>query len=209
MLPFVFAEAARRQRDSNDICNYNGSHISHNSHSSHGAQNNASQHYTTSNTVSYNQASTMPLGDLEAGHGQSTYPQLTPLPSYTGTPLPSTPPPSYNGLPLGPLPCAPAPNTLHPYVNHQIPRRPGPRPPRLSPRRRRCRGPCCGPGDHNCCTFLSCFLIITIAMVLFPLIAIRFKFGKDGHKGEESRVHCRGVVIVAAPAAHVGHASCG
>jgi len=204
MLPFVFAEAARRQRDSNNVCNYNGSH------SSHGAQNNTSQHYTTSDTVSYNQTNTMPLGDLEAGHGQSTHALYTPLPSYTNTPLPSTPPPSYNGLPLVPLPCAPAPNTLHPYVNnHQIPRRPVPRP----ARRRRCRDPCCGPGDSKCCTFLSCFLMITIAMVLFPLIAIRFRFGKDrkdGHEGQESRVHCRGVVIVAATAAHVAaHGGCG
>lgn len=119
------------------------------------------------------------------------------------------PPPLYNSLPLGPLPCAPAPNTLRPCVNHQIPRRPVPHPPRRSPRRRRCRDSCCDPVDDNYCSFLLCFLAITVGVVLLPLIATEFKFRKDGHRGQESQVHCRSVVVVTAPAAPAAYGGCG
>ena len=209
MIPFVYVPitAAREQRSGDD------GHNSYSPNSSHGAQNNAfSQHYaTTNNTMPHNQARGMPLGDLEAGQGQVTYPHLTPPPSYTDTPLPSTPPPSYHGVPL---PCAPAPNALHPYVSRQIPRRPVPRPsPPKRSRRRRCSDLVqCGPQGDKCRAFLICFLACAVIMVVFPLIALHY--GKNGHKGQQSEIHCRGVVVVAAgaaaaAAAGAAHGGCG
>lgn len=204
MIPFVYVPitAAREQRSGD-----NG-HNSYSPNSSHGAQNNASSQHcpTTNNTMPHNQAGSMPLGDLEAGHGQVTYPHLTPPPSYAGTPLPSTPPPSYPGVPL---PCAPAPNALHPYVNRQIPRRPVPRP---SPPKRSRRSKCsdlvqCGPQGDKCCGFLICFLAIAVIMVVLPLIAVYL--GKNSQKGQQSEIHCRGVVFAGAAAAAAAHGGCG
>ncbi|GAB7334804.1 hypothetical protein MBLNU13_g06721t1 [Cladosporium sp. NU13] len=197
MIPFVYVPvtATRRQSSNNDSQSF------HSSYSSHGAPNITSQHHG------------MPLGDLEAGHGQVTYPHCTPPPSDTGSPLPSTPPPLYHGVPL---PCAPAPNALRPYVNHQIPRRPVPRPspPRRSPRRRRCGPPRCGrtTQDDKFCAFLFCFLACAVMMVVFPLVVL--EYGKHGHKGQQSEIHCRGVVVVpgaaaAAAAAGAAHGGCG
>lgn len=194
MIPFMFVAAARRQGNTNDIHSAHSSQRSfHSSYSSHGASNNATSH---------NQAGGMPLGDLEAGHGQVTNPHYTPPPSYTGTSLPSTPPPSYHGVPL---PYAPAPNTPRPYVNnHQIPRRSVPRPPARRSRRRRCCSDPCSPRHDKCCAIIICILACAFIMVVFPLVVI--KTGKDGHKGEEAQIHCRSaaVVVVAATAAHGG-----
>ena len=197
MIPFVYVPFTDDSQSSNR---------------SHGAPHTTSQHYGMANNATpHNQTGSMPLRDLEAGHGQVTYPHLTPPPSYTGTPLPSTPPPSYHGVPF---PCAPAPNALHPYINRQIPRRPVPRP---SPPRRSRRSRCsdtvqCGPRGDNCFAFLICFLAFAVIMVAFPLIAIYYK--KDSHKGQQSEVHCRGVAVVAAAgagaaAANAAHGGCG
>jgi hypothetical protein len=155
MIPFMFVAAARRQRNINDI------HSSHSSNSFHSSYSSHSSHGAKSNTTSHNQAGGMPLGDLEAGHRQVTYPQFTPPPSYTGTLLPSTPPPSYHGMPL---PCAPAPNTLCPYVNHQTPRRPVPRPARRS-RRRRCRDSWRSIRRSKC-FFILCFVMVVVGFMI-------------------------------------------
>ena len=49
-------------------------------------------------------------------------------------------------------------------------------------------------------------------MVVFPLLALRY--GKISHKGQQSEVHCQGVVVVAgaaaaAAAAGAAHGGCG
>lgn len=157
------------------------------------------------NAIPHNPAGGMPLGDLEAGHGQVTYPHLPPytgtlLPLYTGTPLPSTPAPSYTSVPVRSAPVPDVPNNPHTYVFQSIEGiwTPGP-PPRRSRRRKCCSAPCYGPQENKCCTILICFLACVVVMYLFPFIATRF--GKDSHKGQESKVHCRGVAVVAAAAA--------
>lgn len=204
MIPFMFVAAARRQRNTNDIHSSNNSQQSfHSSNSSNSFHSSYSSHGAQNNDTSHNQAGGMPLGDLEAGHGQGTYQHYTPPPLYTGTPLPSTPPPSYHGIPL---PCAPAPNTRRPYVNnHQIPRRPVPVPlPARRSRRRNCCSDPCNPRYDDCCLVITCILAFVFVMVVCPLLVI--KAGKDGHhKGEGSRIHCRGAVgFVAPPAAYGG-----
>ena len=215
MSPFIFAAAARRQRSSSYSHSLNSSNSSqdsfHSSHSSHGTQNNTDyQHYGIPlNTTSHNQAGGMPLGDLEAGHGQVTYPHLpsytgTSLPPYTGTPLPSTPAPSYTSVPFrsDPVPNDPVLHVAdpHPYVAQSIEDSWTPAPPSRHLRRRKCcSAPCCGPQENKCCTILICFLACVVVMCLFPFIVTGFR--KDGHKEKESKVHCRGVAVVAAAGA--------